>query len=110
MVEKEAAAAVRVVMGLEEAALRAIGLTALQLRPARCRRLREAELHRLRLKADILELASVELEQPQRSSEEERRVSYACLQRVVALDKIKLAQEQSSRHSWCRSVLRDKPL
>jgi hypothetical protein len=58
MVEKGAATAVRVVIGVVEAVRRAIGRTALQLTPARCRRVREAVLHKLRLKADILKLAS----------------------------------------------------
>lgn len=65
MVEKGAAAAVRVVIGVEDAALIAIGLTALQLTPDRCRRDRDAALHRLRLKADILKLASAVSGRPQ---------------------------------------------
>lgn len=58
MVEKEAAAAVRGIIGEGAAVRRAIGLTTLQLMADRCRSVREAVLHRLRLKADILKLAS----------------------------------------------------
>lgn len=58
MVEKRAGAAVREVIGLEAAVRRAIGLTALLMTPDRWRRFREAVLHRLRLKADIIKLAS----------------------------------------------------
>jgi hypothetical protein len=54
MVEKVAAAAVRAAIGVEEAARRAIGLTALQETADRWRRDRVAALQRLRLKADIL--------------------------------------------------------
>lgn len=78
MVEKVAAAAVRAVIGVVAAARRAIGLTALQLRADRCRREREAVLHRLRLKADILKLASAAPGRPQCSSEEIKGLSYAC--------------------------------
>ena len=54
MVENEEAATRRAVAGVEDAARRAIGLTALLERADRCRRDRDAVLHRLRLKADIL--------------------------------------------------------
>jgi len=57
MVEKVATAGVRAVTGVEETDRSAIGLTALQETTARCRRVCEAELHRLRLKADIPKLA-----------------------------------------------------
>jgi hypothetical protein len=59
MVEKEDAATVRGVVGfeVEGAVRRAMGLTALLMTPDRERRFREAVLHRLRLKADILQLA-----------------------------------------------------
>jgi hypothetical protein len=57
MVEKEEAAEVREVRGLEEAVRSATGVTALVMTPDRDRRFREAVLHRLRLKADILQLA-----------------------------------------------------
>jgi hypothetical protein len=59
MVEKEDVVPVREVMGLEEAVRRAIGVAALVMTPDRDRRFREAVLHRLRLKADILQLAPV---------------------------------------------------
>jgi hypothetical protein len=57
MVEKEEAAGVRKVIGFEVAVRRAIGVIALLMTPDRDRRFREAVLHRLRLKADILQLA-----------------------------------------------------
>jgi hypothetical protein len=57
MVEKEEAAGVRDTRGLEEAVRRAIGVMALVMTLDRDRRFREAVLHRLRLKADILQLA-----------------------------------------------------
>jgi hypothetical protein len=53
MVEKEEAAAVGVVIGEDEAARRASGLTALQDIEERCWRLRVAALRRVRLKVDI---------------------------------------------------------
>jgi hypothetical protein len=59
MVEKDDAAAVRGVMGFEEALRRAIGVMALLMTPVRDRRFREAVLHRLRLKTDIIQLAFV---------------------------------------------------
>jgi hypothetical protein len=59
MVEKDDTAAVRGVMGFEKALRRAIGVMALVMTPDRDRRFREAVLHRLRLKTDILQLASV---------------------------------------------------
>jgi hypothetical protein len=93
MVEKEAAAAVRAVIRLGAAARRAIGLTALQVRPDRCRREREAVLHRLRLKADILKLASAAPRRPQCSSEEVKGVSYACcMAELLAFVKIKAVE------------------
>jgi hypothetical protein len=58
IVEKEAADAVRDASGDETAARRAIGLAALQEKAVLWRRERVAVLHRLRLKADILKLAS----------------------------------------------------
>jgi hypothetical protein len=54
MVEKDDAAAVREVIGFEGAVRRAIGLIALVTTLDRDRRFREAVLHRLRLKADML--------------------------------------------------------
>jgi len=62
MVEKEAAVAVRGVLRFVCALRRAIGLIALLTTPDRCRRVRDAVLHRLRLKADILQLASAVLD------------------------------------------------
>jgi hypothetical protein len=58
MVENEAATAERAIIVLEDAARGTIGLAALQKTPDRCRRVRDAVLQRLRLKADILELAT----------------------------------------------------
>jgi hypothetical protein len=60
MVEKEEAAIVREILGFDEAVWRAIGVTALLITPDRDRRFREAVLHKMRLKADILQLAYVE--------------------------------------------------
>jgi hypothetical protein len=54
MVENVAAPVARAVIGLEDAAVRAIGLSAVRMTFDRGRRVREAALHRLRLKADIL--------------------------------------------------------
>ena len=54
MVEKDDAAVVREVTGFGRAACRAIGLIALVMTEDRDRRFREAVLHRLRLKADML--------------------------------------------------------
>lgn len=54
MVEKDAAEAVRDARGEEAAARRAIGLAVLQEKAVLVRSEREAVLHRLRLKADIL--------------------------------------------------------
>jgi hypothetical protein len=54
MVEKDDATAVRDVIGFEGAVRRAIGLIALVTMLDRDRRFREAVLHRLRLKADML--------------------------------------------------------
>ena len=54
MVEKDDAVAVREVIGVEGAVRRAIGLIALDTMLDRDRRFREAVLHRLRLKADML--------------------------------------------------------
>jgi hypothetical protein len=59
MVEKEDTATLREAMGFEGAIRKAMGLMALFTRPDRERRFREAVLHRLRLKADILRLAFV---------------------------------------------------
>lgn len=53
MVEKEAATAARETRGLEGAVRRAMGRMALLTRPDRGRREREAEEHRVRLKADM---------------------------------------------------------
>jgi hypothetical protein len=61
MVEKEDVVPVREVTGLDEAVRRAIGVAALVMTPDRDRRFREAVLHRLRLKTDILQSASVEV-------------------------------------------------
>lgn len=83
MVEKDEAAARRALVGVEDAARRAIGLTALHERTDRWRSEREAVLHRLRLKADILKLASVEPGQRGGSSREEKGVPYAFLQRLM---------------------------
>lgn len=58
MVEKEAVAAVRGTIGVEGAVRRAIGLSARLMTPDRWRRFREAVAHRLRLKADMVKLAS----------------------------------------------------
>jgi hypothetical protein len=58
MVEKDAAEAVRDESGDEAAVRRAIGVAVLQEKAVLWRRERDAELHRLRLKADILRLAS----------------------------------------------------
>lgn len=58
MVEKEAAVVVRAAKGLEGAVRRRVnGRTALAMGPDRWRRFREAVQHRLRLKADMLQLA-----------------------------------------------------
>lgn len=54
MVEKEEAATRRGLEGDDDAGRRAIGLTARHERADRWRRDREAVLHRLRLKADML--------------------------------------------------------
>lgn len=89
MVEKGAATAVLVVIGVEAVARRAIGLSALQLTAERCRREREAALHRLRLMADMIELASAVPGRPQCSSERRKQVSYACFEALSALERIK---------------------
>lgn len=60
MVEKGAAVRVRVLSWREGAALQAIGLVAALLTLDRCRNVRAAVEQRLRLKADILKLASTE--------------------------------------------------
>ena len=65
MVEKGATTAVREVIGVDEAVRRAIGLIVLQVRVDRCRSVREAALHRLRLMADMIKLASVVPGNPQ---------------------------------------------
>jgi hypothetical protein len=65
IVEKGAAIAVREAIGVDEAVRRAIGLIVLQVRVARCRSVREAVLHRLRLMADMIKLASVVPGNPQ---------------------------------------------
>ena len=79
IVEKDDATAVRAVIGVEGIDRRAIGLTALQVMAERWRRDREAALHRLRLKADILELAFVVPGRPQFNFEERKKVSYVCI-------------------------------
>lgn len=58
MVEKAAAEAVRDARGEDAAARRAIGAAVLQEKADLWRRVRVAVLHRLRLRADILKLAS----------------------------------------------------
>jgi hypothetical protein len=65
IVEKGADIAAREAIGLDEAVGRAIGLIALQVRVDRCRSVREAVLHRLRLMADMIRLASVVPRSPQ---------------------------------------------
>lgn len=65
MVEKGAAIAAREAIGIDEAVRRAIGLIVLQVRVDRCRSVREAALHRLRLMADMIKLASVVPRNPQ---------------------------------------------
>ena len=65
MVEKGAAVAVRWTTGVRAVAARAIGRTALQLMLALCRIVREAILQILRLKADMIRLASSLPERPQ---------------------------------------------
>lgn len=57
MVEKELAAAARGAIEAVGAARRAIGLTARLMTVDRVRSVREAVLHRLRLKADMVSLA-----------------------------------------------------
>lgn len=57
MVEKELAAAARGAIEVVGAARRAIGLIARLMTLDRWRRVREAVLHRLRLKADMVSLA-----------------------------------------------------
>lgn len=57
MVEKGAAAALLVAMGLVGVVRRAMGRTALPMTLDRWRRVLEAVLHRLRLKADMVRLA-----------------------------------------------------
>ena len=57
--EKGAAIAVRVVIGVVAVALRAIGLIALDVMVDRCRSVRVAALHKFRLMADMIRLASV---------------------------------------------------
>ena len=79
MVEKEAAATRRVAVGVEDTVRSAIGRIALVVRADRCLSVREAVLHKLRLKDDILKLASVVPRQPQCSSTKEEGVSYALL-------------------------------
>jgi hypothetical protein len=68
-VEKEEAVTARAEIGVEGVARRAIGLTALLMTEERWRRARDAVVHRLRLKADIVKLASAGRRQPQCSSE-----------------------------------------
>jgi len=65
MVEKGAAMAARWTIGVRAVAARAIGRTALQLMLALCRIVREAMLQMLRLKADMIRLASGVPERPQ---------------------------------------------
>ena len=79
MVEKEAAAAVRAVNGVEREALRAIGLIALELTVDRWRRDRVAVLQRLRLKADMVKLAYAVPGRRQCSFEQRREEPYACV-------------------------------
>jgi hypothetical protein len=62
MVEKELAVTAREAIEFVGVARRAIGLTARLMTLERWRSVREAVLHRLRLKADMVSLASIELD------------------------------------------------
>jgi hypothetical protein len=90
MVEKEDAATVRGVVEFEVAGAvrRAMGLMALLMTADRERRFREAVLHRLRLKADILQLAFCRTGRLQCSLEEKGQSYYALLKGSLAIESI----------------------
>lgn len=85
MVEKDVAATVRDVIGVEIAVRSAIGLMDLLMTPERERRFREAVLHNVRLKADILQLACYRAGRRQCSSREKGVSYYALLRKMLVL-------------------------
>ena len=87
MVEKDDAAAVRDVIGFEGAVRRAIGLIALVTTLDRDRRFREAVLHRLRLKADML-ISVCRTGRRQCSCREEGQSYLALLRELEVFDQV----------------------